>query len=258
MATPIVLHHGMFGFGNFELGRFRFGYFNRIDRAISERGYPLVISRVHPTSSIETRARQLKSYILAQLKAQNRENEQVVIIGHSMGGLDARYMITHLGMADRVKALVTICTPHRGSTYADWCITHLGKRLGGLELIDFLGLDIRAANDLTIQSCCRFNQCTPDAPRVKYFSISAARPWHRVMPLFMHSHRVIADAEGDNDGLVSVASARWGEHLWTWPADHLHTINKKLVVELKEPTGDMVPRYMQLLAVLEEREILLH
>ena len=51
-----------------------------------------------------------------------REKDRVVIIAHSMGGLDARYMISRLGMDDRVTALVTITTPHRGSPYADWCL----------------------------------------------------------------------------------------------------------------------------------------
>ena len=36
--TPIVLHHGLFGFGNFELGRLRLSYFHRIDRAIAGPG----------------------------------------------------------------------------------------------------------------------------------------------------------------------------------------------------------------------------
>jgi len=44
-----------------------------------------------------------------------------------------------------------------------------------------------------------------------------------------------------------VKSAQWGEHLETWPADHLHVLNKRLVLELKDPTGDMTPRYMKLL-----------
>jgi hypothetical protein len=60
----------------------------------------------------------------------------------------------------------------------------------------------------------------------------------------MHSHKVVADIEGDNDGLVSVASSTWGQHLGVWPADHWHTINKRFVVEVKNPTGDITPRYL--------------
>jgi triacylglycerol lipase len=164
-----------------------------------------------------------------------------------MGGLDARYMISKLGMDDRVAALLTVTTPHRGSAYADWCVKHLGQRLGGLRLMKFLGLDVQAVNDLTRASCQRFNDEIENSPNVKYFSVSAARPWRLVPPFALHSFRVIADAEGDNDGLVSVQSSTWGTHLGTWPADHWHTINKRFVVELKNPTGDITPYYLKAL-----------
>ena len=254
--TPIVLQHGLFGFGDFSIGPLKLSYFNGIDRAIVERGHPLIVSRVHPTGAIATRAAQLKRTILNHLAAQNREHERVVIIAHSMGGLDSRYMIARLGMAQRVAALVTISTPHRGSAYADWCLKHLGERLGGMKLMHALGLDVQAISDLTMAGCARFNEETADVSEVKYFSVSAARPWNLVPPFFMHAHQVIQETEGANDGLVSVTSAKWGKHLETWPADHLHVINKRLVIELKNPTGDMTPRYMRILDRLAEEKLL--
>jgi len=169
-----------------------------------------------------------------------------------MGGLDARYMISKLGMDEHVAALVTISTPHHGSAYADWCLENLGKRAHGLQLAKMLKLDLDALSDLTCESCARFNETIEDSPNVRYFSLSAARPWHRCAPIFLHSHKIITDIEGDNDGLVSVASAQWGNHLETWPADHLHVINKRLVLEFKNPTGNMTPRYMKVLDKLVE------
>jgi triacylglycerol lipase len=245
--TPIVLQHGLFGLGNFRVGRLKVSYFNGIDRAIAARGHPLIVPRVHPTGSIARRAGQLKRNILAQLSELNRREQRVVIIAHSLGGLDARYMISKLGMEERVAALVTISTPHRGSPYADWCVKHLGERLGGLKLIRFLGLDMRAIADLRTEQCARFNDEVPDSPGVKYFSISAARPMRLVPPFLFISHKVITDAEGRNDGLVSVRSAKWGHHLETWPADHLHVINKRLVPELRNATGDISPYYLRVL-----------
>ncbi|MGB7160686.1 MAG: alpha/beta fold hydrolase [Tepidisphaeraceae bacterium] len=253
--TPIVLHHGLFGFGDIKIGPLKLSYFTGIDRAITDRGHPLIVSRVHPTGSIERRARELKVTIRRQLKSLDREKQKVVIIAHSMGGLDARYMISKLGMDDRVAALVTITTPHRGSPYADWCLKNLGQRLGGLQLMNLLGWDVRAVSDLTTASCARFNEEIPDAPAVKYFSISAARPWHRVPPFAVHAHKIITDAEGPNDALVSVKSSTWAEHLGTWPADHWHTINHRMVVELKEPTGDITPYYVKVLNRLREDNI---
>lgn len=238
---PVVLHHGLFGFGDLKLGPVKLRYFRGIDRAIRERGHPVIVSQVHPTGSIELRARQLKQNILAGLKQLDREREPVLIMAHSMGGLDARYMISALGMDDRVAGLLSISCPHRGSPYADWCVENLGRRLGGLNLMKKLGLDVQAVSDLTTANCRKFNRAIKNAPGVQYFSISAARPWHRVPPWAMLSHKIIQAVEGDNDALVSVKSSTWGEHLGIWPADHFHAINHKFVVEIKKPTGSIVP-----------------
>jgi triacylglycerol lipase len=245
-ATPIVLHHGLLGFGELRLGKLKLTYYNGVDLAFEKLGHPLIVPHVHPTSSIEKRARQLRTIIRKNLRKLDRPKDRVVIFAHSMGGLDARYMIHKLDMADQVAALVTISTPHHGSAYADWCLKNL-DRVRGLQVMRFLGLDVDACNDLTIESCARFNEKITDAPGVRYFSISASRPWHRVPPLFYHSHKVISAAQGANDGLVAVESAKWGEHLETWPADHLHVVNRRFVVEIKNKTGDVTPRYLKVL-----------
>jgi triacylglycerol lipase len=250
---PIVLHHGFMGVGDIRIGPVKLSYFRGIDRAIAGRGHPTIVPHVHPSGSIELRARQLKEQILRGLKAQNIERERVLVIAHSMGGLDARYMISKLGMDDSVVALLTITTPHRGSPYADWCLKNLGQRLGGMRLLKMLKLDMQALSDLTTTSCRKFNRAVKNVTGVQYFSVSASRPWHRVPPFALHAYKVIADAEGDNDCLVSVKSSTWGEHLGVWPADHFHTINHKLVVELKEKTGDITPYYLKALDTVLEK-----
>ena len=245
--VPIVLHHGVLGFGNFSVGKRKVSYFGGgIDTAIAARGHPLVIAKVHPTAGIATRAMELKNSILRQLSALGRPDDKVVIIAHSMGGLDARYMISRLGMAPRVEALVTIASPHRGSAYADWCLKHLGERLGGLELAKFLTLDIQALSDLTTEHCKRFNDEVRDVPEVRYYSVTASRPWNKVPPFALHSCAVVHDAEGDNDCLVSVYSALWGKHLGTWPADHFRQVNKYFVID---PGGivNVTPLYLKML-----------
>src|SRR3954471_9372498 len=101
LMTPVVLQHGLFGFSDIKVGKLKFSYFHGIDRVLTERGHPVLISRVHPTSSIELRARQLRAHILSNLRALGRPKDRVIIIAHSMGGLDARYMICKLRMAER-------------------------------------------------------------------------------------------------------------------------------------------------------------
>ena len=165
---PLVLHHGIFNVFNFKLGKFKLCTFSSaVENAIAGRGHRLIVSKVHPTAGIATRAGELKEIILRDLELLGRPNEPVILIAHSMGGLDARYMISCLGMAPRVAALVTISSPHRGNAFADWCQRHLGQRLGGFELARHLGLDVQAVNDLTIASCRRFNEEVPDSPGVR-------------------------------------------------------------------------------------------
>jgi triacylglycerol lipase len=246
-VIPIVLHHGFMAIGQIHVGPMRVTNFPRIYPAFAQRGHPVLLESVHPTASIDRRARMLKKSIEAFLAGQNQKDERIIVFAHSMGGLDCRHMITHLDMAHRIAALVTVCTPHRGSPYADWAIQNLGDRLGGRRLVKFLNLDINALDDLSNASCARFNDKTPNARTVRYYSISAARTWHRMPPFYYHSHKIITDAEGDNDGLVSVVSARWGKHLWTWPVDHLHATNRRLFPEVLERTGDITQRYLDVL-----------
>jgi triacylglycerol lipase len=144
-----------------------------------------------------------------------------------------------------------VSTPHRGSPYADWCLQHLGHRLGGLGLMHFIGLDVQALADLTTEECRRFNERVPDAPQVRYYSVGGSRPWNRVPPFALHSYKVIRDAEGANDCLVSVKSSKWGKHLGVWPADHFHQLNKRMIFELIEPTGNITPYYLKLLDAIE-------
>ena len=36
-----------------------------------------------------------------------------------------------------------------------------------------------------------------------------------------------------------------GEHLGVWPADHFHAVNHRFVLEIKRPTGNIVPFWMK-------------
>jgi triacylglycerol lipase len=246
-VTPIVLHHGLFGYDHLRVGPIQLHYFGGIERALTRPDRPVIVTHVHPTASIERRATQLKQSLLDQLHETGHAPEKVVILAHSMGGLDARYMISRLDMADRVAALVTISTPHHGSSYAEWCLRNL-TRTGVLRAFEHVGLEVGAIRDLTRDAAARFADEVPDAPGVKYYSVSAARPWNRINPLLLPSYRVIYKAEGDNDGLVSVHSAIHGRHLATWEADHWHVIDRRLTLEWKRQ--DIRPMYLALLDTL--------
>jgi triacylglycerol lipase len=157
-----------------------------------------------------------------QLRDQIRRwtDEPVNIIAHSMGGLDARHMITHLGMADRVKSLTTVSTPHRGSYLADWFGANYRRRVPLLLALQALGVDVDGFRDCQPAICREFNARTPDAPGVRYFCYDGVVLHGKVSPMLRRAWALLKHVEGPNDGLVSAASARWGEHLGTVHADH--------------------------------------
>lgn len=242
---PVILHHGLFGYDELRIGPLRRTYWHQIDRAISHRGHPVIAARVHPTASVETRARQLKQQILDRLEGLNLLGHRVLVIAHSMGGLDARYMVSKLGMARHVAAVLTVCTPHRGSPYADWIVRNLHDRFGLLRMVRRFGLDLGALADLTSVGCAKFNDTVPDHPDVRYYSINCARPFQQMPAFALHSHHVISAVDGENDGLVSVRSAVWGKHLGLWPVDHWQAINRHFAI--RYPAGDASARYLSLL-----------
>ena len=131
-----------------------------------------------------------------------------------MGGLDARHMISTLRpTAFEVKSLTTVATPHRGSSFADYVLEHIGpQRLPRVyRAMAVLGLDSGAFSQLT-RAYMRdsFNPSTPDVDGVRYFSYGAVLVKPGLFSMFRLPHRIIEQEEGPNDGLVSVESSRWG------------------------------------------------
>lgn len=240
---PIVLAHGLLGFD--MLGAEGFGalkYFRDIREHLEKHGYRVLVTEVGPTDGVAARARHLKIGI-DQFTA-----GKVSIIAHSMGGLDARRMITHLGMADRVASLVTVGTPHRGSSFADWGIEHLGKTA---PLLDALGVGSAAFFDLSTKSCRRLNETTPDKPGVRYFSYSGTQPRTDIFPSLHLSYDITMEREGPNDGLVSQKSAQWGEYLGNLDADHLNLAGWSFLWETSE-TFDAKAFYLSVAEMLRK------
>src|SRR5467141_4710144 len=110
---PVVLAHGFLGFDEIELGRSKHLYFRGIGTHLEKLGAQVYSPRVPPASSISARAQRLADLIRAV------PEPRVNIVAHSMGGLDARYAISRLGLADKVASLVTIGAPHLGTPLAD-------------------------------------------------------------------------------------------------------------------------------------------
>lgn len=218
LRAPIVLVHGLFGFGRLRMGSWMVDYFNGIPRALEEAGNQVRAVQLSPTAGIAARAAQLRTFLDQQLPG-----ESVHLLAHSMGGLDARHMITHLGMAPRVLTLTTLGTPHRGSVVADRARARLSWFVQ--PFFDFIGLSRQGFDDLTVEACREFNERTPDAPGVRYFSVAGRYKAHWPNPSWGITEPLIRKREGPNDGLVSIASASWGESCEVWDGDHMALVN---------------------------------
>jgi len=108
---PIILVHGA-GFRDIAY----FKSFGRIDKNLKEEGYIVYRSKIDAFGTIEDNAIFLKKEIDHILEVE--KTDKINIIAHSKGGLDSKYLITDLGMEDKVASLTTLCTPHRGSIIA--------------------------------------------------------------------------------------------------------------------------------------------
>ncbi len=212
---PVVFCHGMLAFSMLKMYHpEEQNYFAPLREFFRQRGFRVLFPEVPATSGVVERAGRLREQILRWT------DEPVNLVAHSMGGLDSRYMITHLGMADRVRSLTTISTPHRGSHLADWFVANYRQRLPLLLALEAFGLNVDGFRDCRPAVCREFNANTPDVPGVQYFSFGGEVPASKLTPFLRRAWSILTPVEGPNDGLVSVASARWGEYLGTIQADH--------------------------------------
>ena len=209
---PIILAHGLLGFDELRVaGKWLPGvqYWRGIREALESNGIEVITTTVPTTGSIMERAAALHEQI--NTKAYGKD---VNIVAHSMGGLDARYLISRIQPQEfKIMSLTTIATPHRGSSAADMLFRDIGAgNVASLyRILARLRIDTGAFAQLTcnyVQE--KFNPVTPNDPQVRYFSYGASATPH-IFSVFRLSHDLVEVIEGPNDGLVSVASSNWGK-----------------------------------------------
>jgi triacylglycerol lipase len=242
--APILLVHGMGGFDQIRLELLhkyplQIDYFKGIAECLRRAGAgPIFAAALPPAGGIESRANTLGEFIDEKLGT-----KRFHIIAHSMGGLDARHYIAHLGGAERVISLTTLGTPHRGSPLADLSAEVIFgyfadaiEKLGLDQLVRRLQTSLGAHRDLRPEDCMAFNEQTPDHPEVAYYSWAGA-PEAEWVPFFLkipHMMLLKGDGGGANDGLVTVESARWSGWKGTIPIDHVSMVGWQFTTAIRD------------------------
>lgn len=229
---PVVLMHG---FGLLA-GLRRGGHLHDEAMNLRRHGVLAYAPNVASYNTVEVRAAMWKERLQTVLRETGVE--RLSLIAHSMGGLDARYLISVLEMHDRIATLVTVATPHHGTTLADMLLSQPERlRTWIVELANWMGTNalegatadmLTALNQLTPAYICEtFNPAVPDHPSVTYHSYAAAAGKGTdipVNPWLMVGNAWVYQREGPNDGMVSVESATWGTFLGTIDADHAQEV----------------------------------
>jgi len=190
-------------------------YFKGVRLHLKAQGHDVHHSSVSWAGPVRERARQLLGNVRAVLERTGAE--KVNLLAHSMGGLDARHMLfmdrEHGKIHERVASLTTISTPHGGSPFADWGV----KNVPALwPFAHVLGLDVRGLQDLTTAACLRFNEDAEVrrfedqvAGTIQLKTFAGVQDILGVFGPLKFAAVVVARAEGENDGLVSLRSAAW-------------------------------------------------
>ena len=216
LKYPVILVHGI-AMRDREAASAPWG---RIPRILKENGIDIYFGNTDAWGTIESNAEMLKATVDKILK--DTKKEKVNIIAHSKGGLDSRCMIWKYDYGGKVASLTTISTPHHGAVLADM-ILNLGSihtKAAKKTLEDLVKLyhdiypDIYTAGyDLTTANMNELNRTVTMDSRVYYQSIYSVMNDAKDDLLFTASYNYIKKEKGENDGLVSEYSARWGDNI---------------------------------------------
>lgn len=211
LKYPLLLVHGM-GFRDSKL----IGYWGRIPARLEEAGCRVYYGDQDANGSIEANGAVLAQRV--QELVRQTGAEKLNVIAHSKGGLDMRYAISQLGIAEQIASLTTISTPHHGSLTVDRLL-RLPKplvRLGAscadlwLRLLGDRHPDTYGAiGALTTSAAAEFNQSCPDAPGVYYQSYAFVMKHIWSDMLMIVPAAVVRCIEGPNDGLLAPRAVEW-------------------------------------------------
>lgn len=253
---PLVFAHGMGGWiraGTDELG---VDYWYQILPDLARNGANVWATRVTPFNSSEVRGEQLLKQVEEVLALTGQP--KVNLFGHSHGGHSIAYVSNTI--PTKVASATAIASPLKGSKVADLIISAEGSALEGplVSVVDFAskmlvwaqGLDpnsfphdsLSAGKSLSLAGSADFQKRFPlgmpktacgEGPAqekgIYFYSFGGTGTvTHPLDPdMLLGVTAKLTDPKGDNDGLVSRCSAKYGKTLrdnYNW--NHLDAINQ--------------------------------
>lgn len=221
---PVVLVHGLFGFDRIGVPGVKLHYFRGIVKHLETLGCHAHAVRLPAAKSVPERAKILVDLIT------ELDHDKVDIIAHSLGGLDARYALSKLGLASRVRSLVTIGTPHHGTPLASFA--EEGPLALARKAIGVVGIKLQALDWLSPAALEKFNAEVLDAPGVRYTCVVGGirESGTSVALAIAPTHAYLRRVSGPNDGLVPISSQYWGETLAEIEADHWEQVGWRMTM----------------------------
>ncbi len=218
-ASPLTLVfiHGFLGFNRLSLPFYNIHYFRGLERLLRRLAVPYLIPALPPAGQVAERAEVLSRHL------SNSDAAAFVLVGHSMGGLDSRYLVQHFDPSHRVHTVVTLGTPHRGSSVADWIFSTDGPVQAICRRRWKFAID-----DLTPGNCSRRNETLVDRDDVHYISYAGECDSEKLPFWLRPLGRIVSRHEGSSDGLVALSSAQWGEFRGSLPASHTELVGWSL------------------------------
>jgi len=255
---PLIMVHGI-GFRDLKY----FNYWGRIPRELTRYGASVYYGNQEAMGTIAYNAEDIRAKVHSVMAETG--SEKVNIIAHSKGGLDARYAISKLDIADHVASLTTINTPHHGCRFVDSAcrlpdgLYHLVAKIFDWSFRHFGDTNpdfYTATRQFSTITSRQFNEEVPDAAGVYYQSYASVMKDALSDTLLCLPYLLIYPLEGANDGLVSIESAKWGEFQTVFRSKKHRGISHGDMIDLKREDYkgfDVVECYVQIVSELKAR-----
>lgn len=254
----IVLMHGVLGFGAVvpPIPDYFHGVADHLRQTIPAQVF---LTAVAPAGTVVVRAQEAARQIDHALSAGLLDRrEPLHLIAHSMGGLDARHVLSNNlhGLAPHVATLVCIGTPHLGSPVAtlvdntDLLRPFVMAAAGRVHLLESLRQRTDAVADLSETAATAFNEQCRDVNTVRYLNIvgTGRRTAVQTSLFFLPSYLFLEfTTRHQSDGVVPLRSATRNEAPFeTWDADHGDLIGHDLDNLPAAPSTAHLDRYSAL------------